>query len=88
MPPAPAGKWPVSSDGGVSPVWSEDGRQLYYVAGQPNISGGGSVIANGTGADGLVLLGTDGSDEMDAAKLWYGVLAALQPELGETFALS
>jgi D-alanyl-D-alanine carboxypeptidase len=28
------------------------------------------------------------SDEMDAAKLWYGVLAVLQPELGETFALS
>jgi D-alanyl-D-alanine carboxypeptidase len=27
------------------------------------------------------------TDEMDAEKLWYGVLAALQPELGETFAL-
>ncbi len=28
------------------------------------------------------------SDEVDAAKLWHGLLAALQPELGETFALS
>ncbi len=27
---APDGKWQVSSDGGIYPVWSRDGRQLFY----------------------------------------------------------
>ncbi|MBK8006003.1 MAG: PD40 domain-containing protein [Gemmatimonadetes bacterium] len=27
-----AGKWQVSNDGGVSPLWSRNGRELYYVS--------------------------------------------------------
>ena len=26
----PGGKWQVSSDGGVQPLWSKDGRQIFY----------------------------------------------------------
>ena len=28
--PGPGGKWPISNDGGEKPVWSRDGRQLFY----------------------------------------------------------
>ena len=28
--PGPGGKWQVSSDGGIMPVWSPDGRSLFY----------------------------------------------------------
>jgi len=28
--PGPGGKWQVSNDGGVQPLWSKDGRQLFY----------------------------------------------------------
>jgi serine/threonine-protein kinase len=28
--PQPGGKWQISTDGGQSPVWSRDGRELYY----------------------------------------------------------
>jgi serine/threonine protein kinase len=28
--PQPGGKWPVSNGGGRAPVWSRDGRELYY----------------------------------------------------------
>ena len=31
--PAATGKWQVSTEGGSSPSWSADGRQLYYLAG-------------------------------------------------------
>lgn len=28
--PQPAGKWQISTNGGLEPVWSRDGRELYY----------------------------------------------------------
>ncbi|OGD38881.1 MAG: hypothetical protein A2V45_10805 [Candidatus Aminicenantes bacterium RBG_19FT_COMBO_58_17] len=28
--PGPGGKWQVSNDGGIQPLWSKDGRQLFY----------------------------------------------------------
>jgi serine/threonine-protein kinase len=28
--PQPGGKWQISTEGGQSPVWSRDGRELYY----------------------------------------------------------
>ena len=28
--PQPGEKWPISTNGGRSPVWSRDGRELYY----------------------------------------------------------
>jgi Tol biopolymer transport system component len=31
--PNPGGKWQVSTNGGLTPVWSRDGKQLYYVSG-------------------------------------------------------
>jgi eukaryotic-like serine/threonine-protein kinase len=30
--PGPGGKWQVSSSGGSEPVWSGDGREIYYVS--------------------------------------------------------
>ena len=32
--PPGRGKWQVSAAGGLSPVWSHDGRELYFVAGE------------------------------------------------------
>ena len=29
--PKPGGKWPVSTNGGIFPVWSRDGKELYFV---------------------------------------------------------
>jgi len=31
--PAATAKWQVSTEGGFSPSWSADGKQLYYIAG-------------------------------------------------------
>jgi eukaryotic-like serine/threonine-protein kinase len=31
--PGPGAKWLISTDGGVDPVWSRDGRELFYRAG-------------------------------------------------------
>ena len=31
--PGPGGKWMISTDGGTEPVWSRDGRELFYRAG-------------------------------------------------------
>src|SRR5262249_15477715 len=31
--PGPAGKWQVSTGGGTNPIWSPDGRELFYRAG-------------------------------------------------------
>ena len=28
--PGPGGKWPISTEGGTEPVWSVDGRELFY----------------------------------------------------------
>jgi Tol biopolymer transport system component len=28
--PQPGGRWPISTNGGANPVWSRDGRELYY----------------------------------------------------------
>jgi hypothetical protein len=28
--PQEGGKWLISTDGGIKPVWSRDGRELYY----------------------------------------------------------
>jgi Tol biopolymer transport system component len=28
--PGPGGKWQISTEGGVEPVWSRDGRELFY----------------------------------------------------------
>ena len=32
--PPGGGKWQISTDGGINPVWARDGRALYFVAGQ------------------------------------------------------
>src|SRR5262245_40895655 len=32
--PAGGGRWQVSSQGGANPVWSRDGRELYFVSGE------------------------------------------------------
>jgi Tol biopolymer transport system component/tRNA A-37 threonylcarbamoyl transferase component Bud32 len=29
--PGPGGKWQISSDGGTSPAWSHDGKELYFL---------------------------------------------------------
>jgi Tol biopolymer transport system component/class 3 adenylate cyclase len=29
--PTPGGKWQVSTNGGDSPIWSEDGKELYFI---------------------------------------------------------
>ena len=29
--PSPGRKWQISTDGGIEPIWSPDGRTLYYV---------------------------------------------------------
>ena len=49
--PGPGGKWQISNEGGGRPVWSRDGRQLFYrhedklmavpIKTQPNFSAGG-----------------------------------------------
>jgi len=31
--PGPGGKWTISTDGGTEPVWSRDGRELFYRSG-------------------------------------------------------
>ncbi len=31
--PGPGGKWQISNDGGTRPVWSRDGRELFYING-------------------------------------------------------
>ena len=30
--PRPGGKWPVSINGGTRPIWSRDGKELYFIA--------------------------------------------------------
>ena len=42
------GKWQVSPGTGFSPVWSPDGRELFYVAAGPN---GGAMMAVGYAGD-------------------------------------
>jgi Tol biopolymer transport system component len=32
--PGPGRKWLISTDGGIDPVWSRDGRELFYRQGQ------------------------------------------------------
>ena len=29
--PTPGGKWQISTNGGFSPVWSRDGKELFYI---------------------------------------------------------
>ncbi len=36
--PGPGGKWQVSRGGGVRPMWSADGRELFYIAGDKLMS--------------------------------------------------
>jgi hypothetical protein len=31
--PGPGGKWQVSTEGGESPIWARDGRELFYRSG-------------------------------------------------------
>ncbi len=31
--PGPGGKWQISTDGGVGPVWARSGRELFYANG-------------------------------------------------------
>ena len=31
--PGPGGQWQISTDGGAEPVWSRDGRELFYARG-------------------------------------------------------
>jgi serine/threonine protein kinase/Tol biopolymer transport system component len=37
--PGPRGKWQISTDGGRSPRWREDGRELYYVTADGSLMG-------------------------------------------------
>ncbi|HEY4579611.1 MAG TPA: hypothetical protein VIG89_01130, partial [Candidatus Acidoferrales bacterium] len=32
--PGPGGKWQISTDGGTEPVWSPNGRELFYRSGE------------------------------------------------------
>ena len=32
--PGPGRKWLISTDGGINPVWSRDGRELFYHQGE------------------------------------------------------
>ncbi len=32
--PGPGRRWPISTDGGIDPVWSASGRELFYLNGQ------------------------------------------------------
>ena len=34
--PGAAGKWQISSAGGGTPIWSRNGRELFYLRGQPD----------------------------------------------------
>ena len=36
--PQPGGKWQVSTNGGIDPVWSRDGRELYYYSADNKIT--------------------------------------------------
>ncbi len=57
--PRPGGKWQVSTDGGTRPVWSRDGKELYF------ISLDGNLMAV------EVKSGPDGSFEAGAAKVLF-----------------
>ena len=46
--PNPGGKWQISTDGGRIPVWSRDGKQLFYVAANNKMM---SVEIKGTGTN-------------------------------------
>jgi len=45
--PGPGGKWQVSTNGGVMPVWRRDGRELFYVSADRKLM---SVTIDGDGA--------------------------------------
>jgi len=38
--PSPTGKWQVSTNGGRLPVWSRDGKELFFVSGDSRSRGG------------------------------------------------
>jgi Tol biopolymer transport system component len=54
FPNVDAGKWTVSTTGGHSPVWSRDGRELFYTSGASlmavSVDGRGSSFVAGTPA--------------------------------------
>jgi hypothetical protein len=35
--PLPSGKWQISTNGGSQPLWSEDGKELFFVAPNGNL---------------------------------------------------
>ena len=35
--PTPAAQWQISTTGGSMPVWSHDGRELFFVSGEGNL---------------------------------------------------
>jgi serine/threonine protein kinase len=51
--PKPGGKWQVSTDGGTSPVWSRDGKELFFLGSNGKMmavdvkSGAGNKFDNG-----------------------------------------
>jgi serine/threonine protein kinase len=45
--PEHGGKWQVSTGGGIDPVWSRDGRELYFIAGDRNKMMAVEVTGNG-----------------------------------------
>jgi Tol biopolymer transport system component len=45
--PNPGGKWQISTSGGSIPVWSRDGKQLFYISGTKMMA----VEINGAGAN-------------------------------------
>jgi Tol biopolymer transport system component len=57
--PNPGGKWQVSTNGGTRPVWSRDGRELYYIASDGNLM----AVA--------VKRGPDGSFKGDSPKVLF-----------------
>jgi len=32
--PGPGGKWQISTDGGIQPLWNRNGRELFYRSGE------------------------------------------------------
>jgi Tol biopolymer transport system component len=73
--PKPGGKWPVSTNGGMVPVWSRDGKELYFIGQDGKLmavdvkSGPGGSFEAGTPKDLFdPHFGGDEADTFDVSK--------------------